>query len=228
LFRTTGSTRAPAPRCPSPPKFGFVSHLSSTRNLALPKPGRNGFVCTDGPRGPEAAAGWAVRPQLCLQSAIERLGSFCAFVPRPTSPRPHPTRRSRELALLCTFGSIRDPTCLSGVPDWLCFAQMASDRNGGMMECWNIGAPNGRHGRNWLCFARLTSPDSPSPRCPILPKFGFVLHNRLFVGWASPPDTSPNWVRFAHSPSVPRPWGLVPPGLAANWLRFARWASSPR
>ncbi len=58
-------------------------------------------------------AGWAVRPQLCLQSAIrnpqsavERLGSFRTFVPRPTPLGPRPTRPRRELA---SFRIIRNP-----------------------------------------------------------------------------------------------------------------------
>jgi hypothetical protein len=36
LFRTTGSTHAPSPRYPSPPKFGFVLHFTlHTSNLKL-------------------------------------------------------------------------------------------------------------------------------------------------------------------------------------------------
>jgi hypothetical protein len=78
-------------------------------------------------------------------------------------------------------------------------------------------------GANWVRFARFTSRPSmptcdgrPFPRYPNLLKFGFVSHNRLFVGWASPPDFPRNWVCFAHLPRVPCLRGLVPPGSAAQ------------
>jgi hypothetical protein len=34
-----------------------------------------------------------------------QLASFCAFAPRPASPRPHPPRRSRELGSFCIIDS---------------------------------------------------------------------------------------------------------------------------
>ncbi len=64
------------------------------------------------------------------------LGSFCAFGPRPASPKPRP----------------------AGVAgNWLRFARSIADWNAGMVEYWNDGAFDGRDGRDWLCFAHFVA-----------------------------------------------------------------------
>ncbi len=42
--------------------------------------------------------------------------------------------------------------------------------------------------RKLASFRTTGFPHASSSRCPRPPKFGFVSHNRLFVGWASSPD----------------------------------------
>jgi len=60
------------------------------------------------------------------------LGLFCAFLP------PDAARRS---------------------PNWVRFAQSASDWKAGMMEYWNHGGTlDDRNGQNWVRFAHLTLP----------------------------------------------------------------------
>jgi len=50
-------------------QIGFVSHLSSTRNLALSKPGRIGFVCTAGPASPGGERQAFLNPQSAIHPA---------------------------------------------------------------------------------------------------------------------------------------------------------------
>ncbi len=42
---------------------------------------------------------------------------------------------------------------------------------------------------------------------------------------SGPAQAGPDWVRFAHSPRVPRPWGLVPPGRAGKLGSFCTLCS---
>jgi hypothetical protein len=72
-----------------------------------------------------------------------------------------------------------------------------------------------------------------TPPLASTPEIGFVLHKRLFVGRASPPDTPPNWVRFAQlvwagrrcRPQDGRPVAGLSPirnPQSRNWLCFPK------
>jgi hypothetical protein len=69
-----------------PGQIGFVLHVSPS---AVGTPGPIGFVLHDQHGGSEAARRRAgVPPQVCPQSTIEKLGSFCTFHSRPShAPR---------------------------------------------------------------------------------------------------------------------------------------------
>jgi hypothetical protein len=74
-----------------------------------------------------------------------KLALFCTIALRPTPLGLRPIRPCRGLASFCTTDPLRRLGILARPPP------------------------------NWLCSARLASPEAPSPGCPILPKFGFVL-----------------------------------------------------
>jgi hypothetical protein len=88
----------------------------------------------------------------------------------------------------CLTKVLRNGRVSPRLVDGLCLYNRT--RRGQIGFVWRISSAADRGGRpNWLCLAESgVSLWVPSPRCPSSPKFGFVLHNRLFVGWASPPD----------------------------------------
>ena len=108
------------------------------------------------------------------------LGSFCVFAPHPPPPGLVPPSNwvrfarlasawngghfGRRLALFRTIGSSRDPACLSGVANWVCFAHSVlaprrkarkENRNDNLVEPW----------RSWRLCARHNSLTPSDLRC---------------------------------------------------------------
>ncbi len=166
-----------------------------------------------------------------------KIGFVCTtpHVPRPPGPGPPGFARKLALFFQCSL-QVRSAitpfpqtTCHSFCrgQNWVCLAQKPLvPRPAGPV-------PPGPAG-NWLCFARLASPWAPSPRYPILPKFGFVFpvlfagplsHNSFPANHLHSSCRGQNWVCLAtgHSyqcpqtPILPK-FGFVFPVLFAGQL----------
>jgi len=152
-----------------------LAHLPRDPRLPGPVPpgvaGQIGFVCTTGPRG----EGGNRRGCRCVR---RELGLFGAFAPRPPSPRPRPTRRSRKLGLF-----VQHPSPPGPVPP-------GAAGNGGMIEQYNSGVCRPpeigfvcsqrhpsllRNTPNWLCLYNQPPTDTAS-----VPRFGQVGLFRTF------------------------------------------------
>jgi hypothetical protein len=140
-------------------------------------------------RGPRAGGAREDRP-----APPAKLGSFCAFAPRPLPLWPRTTRRRRELGSFCTVLRRRGPAPLVG---WAVPTIFPGGKLGSFCAFCLRRAPARR---NWVRFARFTPRGEPRlarrpplPTYPSPPKFGFVLHNFH----RQPHPAGRNWVRFA-------------------------------
>jgi len=149
-FCTIGSSWVGRPR-PTPFRIGFVLHDWRTApppgpagKLALFCRGLSNVLFTITPFPPSTCPSfWSGGNWLCLYN-----------IPRPTPPAPPGKLGLFGAFALCSSRPCPVPQIPQLAPVWLCFAQSVSGWNGGMMEYWNIGAPEGR---DWVCFARLAS-----------------------------------------------------------------------
>jgi hypothetical protein len=116
----------------------------------------------------------------------------------PPSPRPRPTRRGigfvshnqPRIGMVEGWnrGMMGRPDRRSG-PNWVRFAHLTLPNwvrfvHLTLLSCLTLETSNLKLLLKLGSFCTIGSPHAPSPRCPGLPKFGFVLHHHPFVGWA--------------------------------------------
>jgi hypothetical protein len=159
LFRTFRPRGTWPPACRRLAELGLFGTIPLGHRV---EPGQIGFVS---PRSPAGQIRHNSFPTLYLSftSLLRELGLFRTIGPPnwlcfAQSPRAGSRRQAAGQA--SGRGAVSNPQSTN----WLCFAQSTWNWNGGMMEYWNIGAPDGRHGRH-----RLGAP---------LRAIGFVSHHR--------------------------------------------------